>query len=91
MQNASLLNIELPKFKGYNSVIDIYTFQSEFEKLISPNIQEKLLPDYLKNNYLEGPALSIVKEINDLDKIWMQLKESFGCVMLLLQNKLGEV
>ena len=91
LQNASLLDIKLPKFKGYSSSIDIYTFQSEFEKLISPNIQKKLLPDYLKRNFLEGPALSLVKEIYDIDRIWDQLKESFGCALLLLQNKLSEV
>ena len=89
LQNASLLNIELPK--GYNSALDIYTFQPEFEKLVSSNIQRKLLPDYLKRNYLDGPALLLVKEINDLKGIWAKLKEAFGCVMLLLQNMLSEV
>ena len=80
LQNASLLKIELPRFKGYNSALDIYTFQTEFEKLVSPNIQRKLLPDYLKRNYLDGPALLLVKEINDLKGIWAKLKETFGCV-----------
>ena len=89
LQNASLLNIELSK--GYNSALDIYTFQPEFEKLVSSNIQRKLLPDYLKRNYLDGPALLLVKEINDLKGIWAKLKEAFGCVMLLLQNMLSEV
>ena len=70
---------------------DIYTFQSDFEKLISPNVQKTLLPDYLKKNYLDGLALSLVKETQDLDEIWVQLKESFGCTMLLLQKKLSEV
>ena len=91
LQNASSLNIELPRFKGYNSALDIYTFQTEFEKLVSPNLQRKLLPDYLKRNYLDGPALLLVKEINGLKGIWAKLKEAFGCVMLLLQNKLSEV
>ena len=91
LQKASLLNIELPRFKGYNSALDIYTFQTDVEKLVSPNIQRKLLPDYLKRNYLDGPALLLVKEINDLKGICAKLKEAFGCVMLLLQNKLSEV
>jgi hypothetical protein len=91
LQNSSLLKIELAKFKGYGSEMDIYTFQTEFEKLISPNIQNKLLPDYLKKNYLDGHALLLVKEIPDLENIWTKLKESFGCTMLLLQNKLSEV
>lgn len=91
LQNASLLNIKLPRFKGYNSTLDIYTFQTEFEKLVSPNIQRKLLPDYLKMNYLDGSALLLVKETDDLEGIWAKLKEAFGCAMLLLQNKLSEV
>ena len=91
LKNASILNIELPKFRGYKSPMDIYSFQTEFEKLISPRIQKKLLPEYLKRNYLEGPALMIVKEITDIDTMWAKLKESFGCASLLLQNKLSDV
>ena len=66
MKNASVLGIKLPKFKGYNSPIDFYSFKSEFEKLIVPMVHAKLLPDYLKNNFLEGQALQLVKEIDDL-------------------------
>ena len=91
LQNASLLNIKLPKFKGYESPIDIYTFILEFEKLIAPNIQKRFQPDYLKRNYLDEPALTLVNEIHDMDQIWNQLKDSFGCVKLLLQNKLSVI
>ena len=91
LQNALLLKIELPKFRGYDSKMDIYTFQNEFDKLISPNIQRKLLPDHLKKNYLEGPVLLLVEEIIDIERIWDKLKESFGSTMLLLQNRLSEV
>ena len=91
LKNASILKLELPKFEGYNSSIDYYTFKAEFEKLISPRVQSKLLPDYLKNNYLEGQALQIVKEINHIDKIWDRLKSSFGNVAFLLNNKLEEI
>ena len=54
--------IKLERFKGNKSKIDIYTFQSEFEKCHQKNVRKKLLPDYLKNNYLEGAALSLVKK-----------------------------
>ena len=30
---ASKLKIQLPKFKGYDSSLDVYTFQQKFEKL----------------------------------------------------------
>ena len=39
LKNLSGLTIELEKFQGYDSKIDIYTFKSEFEKLIQPKIQ----------------------------------------------------
>ena len=55
VKNTSLLRIKVPKYHGYGSSVDFQlTFKSEFEKLISPNIQKKLLPEYLKNNYLMG-------------------------------------
>ena len=33
IKNASILGLKLPKFKGYNSVMNYYTFKTEFEKL----------------------------------------------------------
>ena len=90
IRDTSILSLELPKYRGYGSSLDFYTFRSEFEKLISPKIQARLLPDYLKNNYLEAQAFAIVSEINEIDKIWERLKTSFGNVEILLNNKLSE-
>ena len=74
--------------------MDFYAFKAEFEKLVSPrvqgSVQDKLLPDYLKTNYLGGHALALVKEINDINQIWDRLKFSFGNVANLLSNKLVE-
>ena len=88
IKNPSILGIKLPRFKGYGSVMDFYTFKVEFEKLVAPWVQAKLSPEYLKNNYLEGQAFEIVKEIDDIDKIWGRLKQSFGNVVTLLSTKL---
>ena len=33
LKRAFELKINLPKFKGYDSVLDIYTFHAEFEKI----------------------------------------------------------
>ena len=55
----STLNIKLSKFKGYGSATDIYTFKSDFEKLYLRATPKRLLPDLLKNNYLDGSALYI--------------------------------
>ena len=91
MKNASVLGINIPKLRDYTSAIDFYTFKSEFEKLVVPVIQAKLLPDYLKNNLLEGQALLLVKELSDLDEIWKRLEVSFGNVNILLSNKLKKI
>ncbi len=91
IKNVATLGLKLGKFGGYSSDKDYYTFKSDFEKLIVPRIQAKLLPDYLKCNHLEGQALQIVKEIDSLDDIWERLKVSFGNVNMLLSNKLKSV
>ena len=39
--NALCLNIKLPKYKGYDSAIDIFTFKSTFEKLYENELQEQ--------------------------------------------------
>ena len=91
MKNASLIGIKLPKFKGYNSSLDFYTFKTEFETKVAPRLSAKLLPDYLKNNYLEGQAFQIVKELTDMAQIWERLKQSFGNVTSMLSKKLGEL
>ena len=59
----SSLNIKLSKFNGYDSNIDVYTFQREFEKLHLKNTPKNMLSDLLKYNYLKEPALSLVKSL----------------------------
>ena len=48
---------------------DIYSFKTEFEKLIQPNIQKRYWVDHLKKNYLGGPALMLVETIETIDEI----------------------
>ena len=43
MKNATTLRIELSKFGGYGSKMDLYTFKSEFKKLVEPVIQKQYL------------------------------------------------
>ena len=68
------LRIHIAKFKGYNSELDIYTFRAE--KLIEPILQRKLWVDYLKRNCLEGMARTIVGNIENIDEVWKQHKNS---------------
>ena len=91
MKNASLLGIDLPIFKGYDSTVDYYTFKLDFEKLVSPRYAKPLLPELLKKNYLKEQAFEIVKEVHDLDDIWERLEQSFGNVSVLLTTKLQKV
>jgi len=88
---ASSINIKLPVFNGYKSSVDIYRFQSDFEKLHAKRTPKNCLPDLLKNNYLGEPALSLVKHLDDIQEIWDRLKSSYGSPKILLQRKLNEL
>ena len=87
----SSLNIQLPKFSGYDSPLDIYTFKDEFEKLYLKSTPSSVLPDLLKNNHLEGSALSLVKGLIEIDEMWTRLKDSFGDSKVMLEKKLSEL
>ena len=91
LKNLSGLTIELEKFQGYDSKIDIYTFKSEFEKLIQPKIQKRYWIDTLKKNYLSGPAFILVEKIEDITEVWKKLTEAYGNVRLLLQTKMNSL
>jgi len=89
--DESKLNIHLDKFLGYDSKSDIYTFQTDFNKLYTRNTPRKMLPDLLKNNLLADPALSLVKSLTDIDEIWHRLKAAYGDTKLLLSKKLQQL
>ena len=82
------MNIKLDKFSGYSSETDIYTFQSTFNKIHLQTTPTKLLPDLLKNNFLQGPAHLLVKNIPDINDIWKALKAAYGDTKRLLTKKL---
>ena len=63
---TSSLNIKLEKFKGFASENDVYSFQSDFEKLYLKHTPKRMLPDLLKNNHLANPALALVKSLMTL-------------------------
>ena len=65
LKNASILGIKLPKFKGYDSDLDIYSFKSEFEKLISPTLN---LP-YLSYLQERGELFSSNKHFRPLGSL----------------------
>ena len=44
---ASYLNIKLPKFKGCDSAMNIFTFQSTLEKLHEKRTSRTMLPGLL--------------------------------------------
>lgn len=91
LRNSNNLSIDLSKFQGYESKLDIYSFKTEFEKLIQPVIQKPYWADTLKKNYLSGPALILVESTEDITEIWSKLIQAYGNVKLLFQNKLGNL
>ena len=91
LKNAAGLKIEIPKFKGYHSEMDIFTLRTEFKKLVEPEVQKCLWADYLKKKILVGPALNLVHGLDEADEIWSKLVEVYGNTQLLLQNKLGSL
>ena len=88
---TSSLNIKLSPFSGYNSDLDIFSFQAQFEKLYLKTVSTKKLADLLKNNHLEDPALSLVRRLDDIKEIWSRLQKAYGDPRILLKNKLAEV
>ena len=91
LKNAAGLHVDLPKFNGHYSEMDIFTFRSEFKKLIEPYVQKKLWSDYLKKIFLAGAAYNLVAKIDCIDDIWEKLTEAYGDTKLLLQNKISSL
>ena len=50
-----------------------------------------MLSDLLKNNFLENPALLLVKSVNDIAEIWVRLKQAYGDSKIMLSKKLAEI
>lgn len=88
--NKSKFEIKLSKFKGYTG-IDYYTFKSDFEKLYLEDTPTENLPDILKNNFLENPALLLVKHVRDIDEIWERLKSAYGDTKIMLSKKTADL
>ena len=82
----NILNIKLAKFSGRNSSRDYYTFKDEFEKLHLRTTPKTMLPELLRNNYLEDPALSLVKNIQNIDEISKRLKKAYGDTKIMVSK-----
>ena len=70
---TSSLNIELQKFKGCESLIEIYTLKAEFLRVYIRLTARRLLPDVLKNIFQEDPSLKLVKSVECINKIGKRL------------------
>ena len=91
LKNSAGLNIEMEKFKGYNSSIDVYSFRTSFRKLVEPEVRKNLWAEHLKKKCLAGAAYNLVANIDNIDEIWTKLIEVYGDTSLMLQNKLGSL
>ena len=88
--NESKLGINLPKFSDYASKLYIHLFESEFLKIYQRATPKRMMPDLLKNNLLEGSALSMVKFMTDIEDKCKRLKSAYGDPKLLLKKKLSQ-
>ena len=86
----SLLNIRLSKFSGLNYLHDIYTFKNEFEKTSSRTVPKLMLPELLRNSYLEDPVL-IEKSVQNIVEIWERLKKAYGDPKMMLSKRLCQL
>ena len=86
----SSLDIHLPKFSGYDSELDIFTFQEKFLKLNKAKVPKAHMAELIKNNYLEGAALDFVRRYEDIEEIWTSLKKSFGDPRVMLMKKMKQ-
>ena len=91
LMKEKILNIKLAKFNGLNSSRDYYIFKDEFEKLHLQTTAKTMLPELLRNSYLEDPALSLVKNIQNIDEIWKRLKKAYGDNKIILSKRLTEL
>ena len=89
--SESKLKINISKFSGYDSRLDVYTFQSEFIKIYKQTTPKRMMSDVLKNNQLEGAALSLAQSVDNYDEIWQRLKSAYGDPKLLLKKKLSKI
>ena len=87
----SKLNIDLGKFKGYDSAKDIYTFKDDFDKIYEHNAPKRLMADILKNNHLADQALSMVSSDDTIDEMWQILINSFGDPKMMLSKKVKKL
>ena len=87
----SKLNIKMCKFSGYDSKMDIYTFQTNFEKLYAKTVPMRVIPDYLKISLLEGSGLCMVKSLDSIDEIWKRLKTAYSDPKVMLSRKFKDL
>ena len=85
------MKINLSKFSGFNSKLDLYTFRSELIKIYKRTTPKRMMSGVLKNNHLEGSALSLVRSVDNIDEIWQRWKSVYGDPKLLLKKKLSEI
>ena len=48
-----------------------------------------MLPDVLKNNFLEDPALPLVKNVDDINQLRKRSIATYGCPKIMLHKKMA--
>ena len=60
-------------------------------KIYKRTTPKRMMPDILKDNVLKGSALCLVKQVRDIDEIWIRLKSAYGDAKLLFKRKISEI
>ena len=68
-----------------------FTFKSDIEQLHLQKNPRELLPDLIRNKFLEESALVMVKNVDDIEEIWRRLKEAFGDPKIMMIKKFAEL
>ena len=79
------------KFSGVLGVgDDYYTFKSKFLKAYG-NHPKNVMVERLRNIHLQGVAKDCIGSLDELDNIWVRLKNNFGNTELMLQYHFGRL
>ena len=90
---ARMADTRAPMFSGdTNEKLDYYTFKEEFEEYLkSRPLSSAERFKLLQKTCLTGSAYNACKNLETIDDIWRQLKETFGNVGILISNKIEEI
>ena len=91
LQLATNSKLNIGKFDGsLDKGLDYYSFKTRFLKRYA-NHPKALVVELLVTNHLDGRAKDCIGSLDNLDEIWIRLKENFGNVDQLLTHHITKI